>query len=187
MVLRPGNAGSSTAADHVEAIRLALAQLAAGSRRKGTAALHREAGDRFGEGSALNNLGLAVRKAGAVPGGYRYMSGRSRHPPPSRRPEQQAGRPAERDAAGPVSRAIHGSVHQQPGRANNVSVRCPLRPKAHWPGDRLSLRQRDLVKIKLQSASKQSCGALAGRIICDDPTSYYVRKSCIKIAIMRTA
>jgi hypothetical protein len=34
IVLRPGNAGSNTAADHIEAVRLALAQLPAGSRRK---------------------------------------------------------------------------------------------------------------------------------------------------------
>ena len=34
IVLRPGNAGSNTAADHIEAARLALAQLPAGQRRK---------------------------------------------------------------------------------------------------------------------------------------------------------
>jgi hypothetical protein len=34
IVLRPGNAGSNTAADHIEAVRLALAQLPAGMRRK---------------------------------------------------------------------------------------------------------------------------------------------------------
>jgi Transposase DDE domain group 1 len=34
IVLRPGNAGSNTAADHIEATRLALAQLPAGARRK---------------------------------------------------------------------------------------------------------------------------------------------------------
>jgi hypothetical protein len=34
IVLRPGNAGSSTAADHIEAARLALAQLPRGLRRK---------------------------------------------------------------------------------------------------------------------------------------------------------
>jgi hypothetical protein len=34
VVLRPGNAGSNTAADHIEAARLALAQLPAGQRKK---------------------------------------------------------------------------------------------------------------------------------------------------------
>jgi hypothetical protein len=34
IVLRPGNAGSNTAADHIEAVRLALAQLPASARRK---------------------------------------------------------------------------------------------------------------------------------------------------------
>jgi hypothetical protein len=34
ITLRPGNAGSNTAADHIEAMRLALAQLPAGTRRK---------------------------------------------------------------------------------------------------------------------------------------------------------
>ncbi len=34
IVLRPGNAGSSTAADHIEAARLSLAQLPAGQRKK---------------------------------------------------------------------------------------------------------------------------------------------------------
>ena len=34
IVLRPGNAGSNTAADHIEAARLALAQLPRGLRRK---------------------------------------------------------------------------------------------------------------------------------------------------------
>jgi hypothetical protein len=34
IVLRPGNAGSNTAADHIEAARLALAQLPAGQRKK---------------------------------------------------------------------------------------------------------------------------------------------------------
>ncbi len=34
IMLRPGNAGSNTAADHIEAVRLALAQLPAGLRRR---------------------------------------------------------------------------------------------------------------------------------------------------------
>ena len=34
IVLRPGNAGSNTAADHIEATRLALAQLPRGQRRR---------------------------------------------------------------------------------------------------------------------------------------------------------
>jgi hypothetical protein len=34
IMLRPGNAGSNTAADHIEAVRLALAQLPEGSQRK---------------------------------------------------------------------------------------------------------------------------------------------------------
>jgi hypothetical protein len=34
IMLRPGNAGSNTAADHIEASRLALAQLPAGRRRQ---------------------------------------------------------------------------------------------------------------------------------------------------------
>jgi hypothetical protein len=34
LVLRPGNAGSNTAADHIEAARLALAQLPERLRRK---------------------------------------------------------------------------------------------------------------------------------------------------------
>ena len=33
-MLRPGNAGSNTAADHIEAVRLALAQLPTGLRRR---------------------------------------------------------------------------------------------------------------------------------------------------------
>ena len=34
IMLRPGNAGSNTAADHIEATRMALAQLPAGQRQE---------------------------------------------------------------------------------------------------------------------------------------------------------
>jgi hypothetical protein len=34
IMLRPGNAGSSTAADHIEAVKLALAQLPPGVRNR---------------------------------------------------------------------------------------------------------------------------------------------------------
>ena len=41
ILLRPGNAGSNTAADHIEAARLALAQLPPGQRKKVLIRLHR--------------------------------------------------------------------------------------------------------------------------------------------------
>ena len=66
IMLRPGNAGSNTAADHIEATRLALAQRAAALRRR---VLIRADRDRHLSSGLVSTLTPSMRTTGSVVGG----------------------------------------------------------------------------------------------------------------------
>ena len=66
IVLRPGNAGSNTAADHIEAARLALAQRAAALRLR---VLIRADRDRHLSSGLVSTLTPSMRTTGSVVGG----------------------------------------------------------------------------------------------------------------------